>query len=125
MRRAIMSYDVIVIELTLSENHKAHMDTLFAQSESPRSKKVLLEGWEQFHEPVDRIVSIGAFEHFGADRYDDFFKMAYQALPADGGRMLLHTICKPSDEEFAARGLKLTMRLVRFIKFIMDEIFPG
>ena len=59
------------------------------------------------------------------DLSDDFFKKAYQALPADGGRMLLHTICKPSDEEFAARGLKLTMRLVRFIKFIMDEIFPG
>jgi cyclopropane-fatty-acyl-phospholipid synthase len=85
---------------------------------------VLLEGWEQFHEPVDRIVSIGAFEHFGSDRYDDFFKKTYQALPTDG-RMLLHTICKPSDEEFVGRGLKLTMRLVRYIKFIMDEIFPG
>ncbi len=48
---------------------------------SPRSKRVLLEGWEQFDEPVDRIVSIGAFEHFGHDRYDDFFKMAYAALP--------------------------------------------
>ena len=41
-----------------------------------------MEGWEQFHEPVDRIVSIGAFEHFGSARYDDFFKMAYAALPA-------------------------------------------
>ena len=39
--------------------------------------------------------------------------------------MLLHTIVKPSDEEFAARGLPLTMQLLRFIKFIMDEIFPG
>ena len=37
-------------------------------SDSPRSKRVLLEGWEQFDEPVDRIVSIGAFEHFGHDR---------------------------------------------------------
>ncbi len=60
------------------------------------------EGWEQFHEPVDRIVSIGAFEHFGSDRYDDFFKMAYAALP-DDGVMMLHTIVKPSDEEFAER----------------------
>ena len=67
-------------------------------------KRVLLQGWEQFDEPVDRIVSIGAFEHFGRDRYDDFFKMAYQALPADGV-MMLHTIVKPSDEEFTARGL--------------------
>ena len=39
--------------------------------------------------------------------------------------MLLHTIVKPSDEEFRGSGLKLTMRLVRYIKFIMDEIFPG
>ena len=59
---------------------------------------MLLEGWEQFHEPVDRIVSIGAFEHFGRDRYDDFFKMAYAALP-DDGVMMLHTIIKPSAEE--------------------------
>ena len=125
MMRAIEKYDVNVVGLTLSKNQQAYVEQRFAESDSPRTKRVLLEGWEQFHEPVDRIVSIGAFEHFGADRYDDFFKKAYQALPADGGRMLLHTICKPSDEEFAARGLKLTMRLVRFIKFIMDEIFPG
>ena len=31
------------------------------------------------------VVSIGAFEHFGRDRYDEFFKKAYAALPADGG----------------------------------------
>ena len=83
-----------------------------------------LQGWEQFHESVDRIVSIGAFEHFGPDRYDDFFKMAYEALPADGV-MMLHTIVKPSDEEFTERGLPMTMRQLRFFKFIMDEIFPG
>ena len=39
----------------------------------------MLKGWEEFDEPVDRIVSIGAFEHFGFDRYDDFFKLAYDA----------------------------------------------
>jgi cyclopropane-fatty-acyl-phospholipid synthase len=30
------------------------------QMDSPRSRRVLLAGWEQFDEPVDRIVSIGA-----------------------------------------------------------------
>lgn len=85
---------------------------------------MLLEGWEQFDEPVDRIASIGAFEHFGYDRYDEFFRMAYRALPSDGV-MLLHTIVKPSDEEAAERGLMLTMRLLHFVKFIMDEISPG
>src|SRR3954462_7029538 len=124
MMRAIERYDVNVIGLTLSENQKAHVEKVFAESRSPRSKRVLLQGWEQFDEPVDRIVSIGAFEHFGRDRYDDFFKKAYQILP-DDGVMLLHTIIKPTDEEFAASGLPLTMKLLKFSKFIMDEIFPG
>jgi cyclopropane-fatty-acyl-phospholipid synthase len=124
MMRAIEKYDVNVVGVTLSKNQQAYVDQKFAESDSPRTKRVLLEGWEQFHEPVDRIVSIGAFEHFGADRYDDFFKKTFQALPV-GGRMLLHSIVKPSDEEFTGRGLKLTMRLLRYVKFIMDEIFPG
>jgi cyclopropane-fatty-acyl-phospholipid synthase len=124
LNRALERYDVNVIGLTLSENQKAHVEQVFAASASPRSKKVLLEGWEQFNEPVDRIVSIGAFEHFGRDRYDDFFKKAYELLP-DDGVMMLHTIIKPTDEEFAESGLPLTMKLLRFSKFIMDEIFPG
>ena len=94
--RAVEKYDVNVIGLTLSENQHAHVEKLFAESDSPRSKRVLLNGWEQFDEPVDRIVSIGAFEHFGFDRYDDFFKMAYRVLP-DDGVMLLHTIMRHVD----------------------------
>ncbi|ORV97996.1 SAM-dependent methyltransferase [Mycobacterium kyorinense] len=124
LRRAIEKYDVNVIGLTLSKNQAAHVQKSFDEMDSPRSKEVRLQGWEQFGEPVDRIVSIGAFEHFGRDRYDDFFAMAYRVLPA-GGVMMLHTIIKPSDEEFAARGLPLTMSKLRFFKFIMDEIFPG
>ncbi|MCV7260449.1 cyclopropane mycolic acid synthase family methyltransferase [Mycobacterium shimoidei] len=122
--RAVERYDVNVIGLTLSKNQAAHVQKALEALDSPRSKQVRLEGWEQFHEPVDRIVSIGAFEHFGRDRYDGFFKMAYEALPA-GGVMMLHTIVKPEDDEFAERGLPLTMRHLRFFKFIMDEIFPG
>ena len=124
IRRAIEKYDVNVIGLTLSKNQAIHVQKSFDEMDSPRSKRVLLEGWEQFHEPVDRIVSIGAFEHFGFDRYDDFFKMAWAALPA-GGTMMLHTIVVPTDEEVEERQIKLTMTLVRFVKFIMDEIFPG
>ena len=122
--RAIEKYDVNVIGLTLSKNQHAHVERLFAESTSSRSKQVRLQGWEQFDEPVDRIVSIGAFEHFGRDRYDEFFAMAFRVLPPSGV-MLLHTIIKPGDEEFAARGLPVTMRHLRFFKFIMDEIFPG
>ena len=124
MARAIERYDVNVIGLTLSENQKAHVEAVFAQSDSPRSKRVLLEGWEQFDEPVDRIVSIGAFEHFGFDRYDDFFKLAYTLLP-DDGVMLLHTITALTLPQMADRKIPLTFEVARFVKFILTEIFPG
>ncbi|OBJ02748.1 class I SAM-dependent methyltransferase, partial [Mycobacterium sp. 1465703.0] len=122
--RALEQYDVNVVGLTLSRNQQAHVQRRLDSHPSARSKRVLLRGWEQFDEKVDRIVSIGAFEHFGRDRYAEFFKTAYEALPADGV-MMLHTIIKPSDEEFAERGLPITMTKLRFMKFIMDEIFPG
>jgi cyclopropane-fatty-acyl-phospholipid synthase len=124
MMRAIERYDVNVIGLTLSENQKAHVERVFAESDSPRSKRVLLEGWEQFDEPVDRIVSIGAFEHFGFDRYDDFFKLAYGLLP-DDGVMLLHTITALTLPQMADAGMPLTFEVARFVKFILTEIFPG
>ncbi len=124
LRRAIEKYDVNAIGLTLSKNQQAHVQKTFDELDTTRSRVALLQGWEQFHEPVDRIVSIGAFEHFGFDRYDDFFTMAYDALPADGV-MMLHTIVQASKEEVEKRGLPITMRHLKFFKFILDEIFPG
>lgn len=82
LMRAIENYDVDVVGLTLSRNQQAHVEKLFANSSSPRDKQVLLEGWEKFDERVDRIVSIGAFEHFGKDRWDDFFRFAHSARRA-------------------------------------------
>jgi cyclopropane-fatty-acyl-phospholipid synthase len=123
-RRAVEKYDVNVVGLTLSKNQAAHVQASFGKMDSPRSKRVLLDGWEQFDEPVDRIVSIGAFEHFGHDRYDDFFKMAQTVLPADGV-MLLHTITGLTGPQIVERGMPLTFELARFIKFMCTEIFPG
>jgi cyclopropane-fatty-acyl-phospholipid synthase len=124
MMRAIEKHDVNVIGLTLSKNQQSHVERIFAESDSPRSKRVLLQGWEQFHEPVDRIVSIGAFEHFGHERYDDFFKTAYEILP-DDGVMLLHTITGLTFPQMADRGIPLTFEAARFVKFMLTEIFPG
>jgi cyclopropane-fatty-acyl-phospholipid synthase len=124
LMRAIEKYDVNVIGLTLSENQHAHIERQFASTSSRRSRRVLLQSWEQFDEPVDRIVSIGAFEHFGHERYDDFFRFAYRSLP-DQGVMLLHTITALHPYEAADRGLPLTFELARFIRFIFTEIFPG
>lgn len=124
MRRAIEKYDVNVVGLTLSENQAGHVQKMFDQMDTPRSRRVLLEGWEKFDEPVDRIVSIGAFEHFGHQRYHHFFEVTHRTLPADG-KMLLHTIVRPTFKEGREKGLTLTHELVHFTKFILAEIFPG
>lgn len=124
MRRAIERYDVNVVGLTLSANQAARVQELFDQVDTSHCTRVLLEGWERFDEAVDRIVSIGAFEHFGHQRYAPFFKMAYDALPSHG-IMLLHTIIRPTFKDLRQRGLTLTQELVHFGKFILDEIFPG
>lgn len=124
MRRAIETYDVNVVGLTLSKNQAEHVRKLFDDLDTDRSRRILLEGWESFDDPVDRIVSIGAFEHFGHDRYDDFFAMAYDALP-DDGVMLLHTITGLTGQQMVERGMPLTFELARFLKFMMTEIFPG
>ena len=124
MRRAIEKYDVNVIGLTLSKNQAAHVQKSLDEMDSPRSRRVALDGWEQFNEPVDRIVSIGAFEHFGHDRYDDFFAIAHNLLPSDGV-MLLHTITGLTKQQMIDNGLPLSLWLARFLKFIMTEIFPG
>jgi cyclopropane-fatty-acyl-phospholipid synthase len=124
MMRAVEKYDVDVIGLTLSENQRAHVEKVFAASTDSRDKEILLQGWEEFDRPVDRIVSIGAFEHFGRDRWDDFFTMAYRVLP-DDGVMLLHTITALTIPQMIERGIPLTFSVARFIKFILTEIFPG
>lgn len=82
--RAMEKYDVNVIGLTLSKNQQAYCSQLLAGLNSERTFDVRLEGWEQFHTPVDRIVSIEAFEHFGFDRYDEFFRNCYNMLPPQG-----------------------------------------
>ncbi len=124
MRRALEKYDVNVIGLTLSEHQAAHVQKMFDEMDTGRSKRVLLHGWEEFDEPVDRIVSIGAFEHFGYDRYDDFFAMAHRVLP-DDGVMLLHTITMFTPEQIVAKGLEFSEEQTSFNEFIATEIFPG
>ncbi|WP_203801560.1 cyclopropane mycolic acid synthase family methyltransferase [Mycobacterium heckeshornense] len=124
MRRAIEKYDVDVIGLTLSKNQWAHVTRLFDAMDSPRSRRVLLQGWEQFDEPVDRIVSIEAFEAFGKSRWAPFFETAYRVMPADG-RMVLETIFTHPPSYWVPNGIKITMSDLRFWKFIDREIFPG
>ena len=122
IRRAVEGYGVRAGGLTLSEQQAAPARERLADLGD--RAEVRLQGWEEFDEPVDRIVSIGAFEHFREERYTAFFAKCYRLLPADG-RMLLHTIVKPSLAEINAKGLDVTHEDVLFNKFILKAIFPG
>ena len=124
MKRAVEKYDVNVIGLTLSKNQHARAEQVLAAVDTNRSRQVRLQGWEDFSEPVDRIVSIEAFEHFGHENYDDFFKRCFDIMPEDG-RMTVQSSVSYHPYNMAARGKKLTFETMRFIKFIITEIFPG
>ena len=125
MNRALEKYDVNVVGLTLSKNQQAHVEKLFAESGQPAHQARAAAG-------------LGAVRRAGGpDRVDRRVRALRprplrrllqdglrRSLP-DDGVMMLHTIIKPTDEEFAGSGLPLTMKLLKFSKFIMDEIFPG
>jgi cyclopropane-fatty-acyl-phospholipid synthase len=125
--RAVEKYDVNVVGLTLSENQYEHVQKQLAVSdavrESGRHAEVRLQGWEEFNEPVDRIVSIGAFEHFKYSRHELFFERTYNLMPADG-RMMLHSIIAMG-RDIWRMGRKITREDFDFFLFIAREIFPG
>jgi len=126
MLRALQRYDVNVIGLTLSENQYQHVQQQLATSSANggcRRAEVRLAGWEEFDEPVDRIVSIGAFEHFRYARHQHFFDKTYGVL-APNGRMMLHSIVQMGRDIFRM-GRKITRDDVEFWAFIGREIFPG
>ena len=124
LARAIEKFDVNVIGITLSRNQSEYSRKKLAQIPTQRNVEVRLQGWEEFEDKVDRIVSIGAFEAFKADRWPAFFERSYDVLPVDG-RMLLHTILAHSQKQMHERGISLTMSDIRFTRFIYTEIFPG
>jgi cyclopropane-fatty-acyl-phospholipid synthase len=124
MRRAIEKHDVKVIGLTLSKNQCAYATEMLNGIETDRSRQVLLRGWEEFDSPVDRIVSIEAFEAFGKPLYKAFFDTIYNVMPSDG-RMVLQTIYGHPLSKWATMGIPITMSDLKFMRFISKEIFPG
>jgi len=124
MQRAVEKYDVNVIGLTLSRNQAKFAQALLDGIDTDRSRRVLLGGWEQFDEPVDRIVSIEAIEAFPQERYAPFFKMCSSILPT-GGRFLIQAILGHPLKRWPEMGIPVTMTDLRFMRFIAKEIFPG
>ncbi|EFG78475.1 Cyclopropane-fatty-acyl-phospholipid synthase [Mycobacterium parascrofulaceum ATCC BAA-614] len=124
MARAVERYDVNVIGLTLSKNQHAYSQRLLDHLPTERSRAVYLRGWEEFDEPVDRIVSIEAFEAFGKPRYAAFFEQTYRLLPRDG-RMEVQTIFTHPPGYWHDHSIAITISDLKFMRFIAQEIFPG
>jgi len=123
--RAAEKYKVSVVALTLSKSQRAFVNDRIEQlPPGSGSAEVRLQGWEEFDEPVDRIISIAAFEHFRIERYPAFFQRCRKLLPVDGC-MLLHTIVWYNIHTLERMGLPVELEAVMFAKFIKEEVFPG
>jgi cyclopropane-fatty-acyl-phospholipid synthase len=122
--RALERYDVNVIGLTLSRNHAKYSQAVLNGVATDRRAEARLQGWEEFEEPVDRIVTFEAFDAFKKERYLAFFERAHKIMP-DDGRMLLHSIFTHPWTYWSEHGVKVTMSDLKFMRFISKEIFPG
>src|SRR5260370_32919961 len=72
--RAAQKYKVNVVALTLSKSQRAYVDDrIQGLPQGSGSAEVRLQGWEEFEEPGDRIISIAPFQHFRTESYSAFF----------------------------------------------------
>ena len=112
--------------LTLSQNqHSYCLQRLAKNPVKAGSVEVRLQGWEEFDEPVDRILSIAAFEAFRRERHQEFFSRCRRLMPRDG-RMLLHSNVWPDSEEFERQGVPVTHEDVLFYKLACHvRLFQG
>lgn len=122
--RAVEKYDVNVVGVTLSRNHYQRSKEKLAEIPTSRRAEARLQGWEEFDEKVDRIITLEAFDAFKKERYSTFFERAYDMLP-DGGRIMLHSIFTHPQTYWQEHGIKFTMTEARFIRFLRTVIFPG
>jgi cyclopropane-fatty-acyl-phospholipid synthase len=124
--RAAEKYGVNAIGLTLSKNQQSRATARAAARGLAGRVAFRLQGWEEFDGTADRIVSIGAFEHFRAARFAAFFARCREILAgAAGGRMMLHSILLGDQDTLQPGEVLATHEHVLFAKFIQKEIFPG
>ncbi|MDZ4267574.1 MAG: cyclopropane mycolic acid synthase family methyltransferase [Mycobacterium sp.] len=124
LQRAVEKYDVNVVGLTLSKNQAKFVQELLDGLDTDRTRRVLLRGWEQFDEPVDRIISLEAIEAFPQERYAPFFKACHSFLP-EGGRFVIQAILGHPLKRWPELGIPIVMSDLKFMRFIAKEIFPG
>jgi cyclopropane-fatty-acyl-phospholipid synthase len=84
---AARHYRVQVVGITISRE----------QAELARQRcrglpvEIRLQDYRELHEPFERIVSLGMFEHVGCRNYSTYMQVVRRCL-ADGGLFLLHSI---------------------------------
>ncbi|MEE6135289.1 cyclopropane mycolic acid synthase family methyltransferase [Mycobacterium sp. 050128] len=122
--RAVEKYDVNVIGITLSRNHYERSKSRLAAISTTRRAEARLQGWEEFDEHVDRIISFEAFDAFKKERWPAFWDWAYEVLP-DDSRLLMHSIFTHPQSYWKEHGIPITMTDLRFLRFLGKEIFPG
>src|SRR6201999_3874080 len=108
----------------LSRNHYERSKTRLANIETTRHTEARLQGWEEFDQKVDRVISFEAFDAFKKERWPAFFDFAHEITPSDG-RMMLHSIFTHPQTHWREVGIKVTMSDLRFFRFLATEIFPG
>ncbi|WP_028479832.1 cyclopropane mycolic acid synthase family methyltransferase [Nocardia sp. CNY236] len=123
MLRAATEYGAKVVGLTLSRNQYDYVKDLIDR-EHLTGVEIRHQGWEEFDDEADRIVSIGAFEHFRRERYEVFFDQCHRMLPS-GGRMLLHTIIGYTLKDMHRMNIPVNRDDALFHIFVKREIFPG
>jgi cyclopropane-fatty-acyl-phospholipid synthase len=84
---------VDVLGITLSEDQLRVARKRAEDAGVSDHVKFELIDYRNLQSEFDRIVSVGMFEHVGADHYDEFFASCRRLLKQDGV-MLLHTIGK-------------------------------
>ena len=83
--------DVEVTGITLSREQLAVANERAAAAGLGHRVRFELKDYRELCGRYDRIVSVGMFEHVGADNYDTFFRTVYERLTEDGVA-LLHSI---------------------------------
>ena len=84
---AAEKYDVHVHGITVSREQ----ERFAKESCQGLDVNIELKDYRQLNEKVDRIVSIGMFEHVGCKNYKTFMRVVHRCLKT-GGLLLLHTI---------------------------------
>ncbi|HEY5678523.1 MAG TPA: cyclopropane-fatty-acyl-phospholipid synthase family protein [Pseudomonadales bacterium] len=84
-------HDVTVMGVTLSPEQLRVARSTARLRGLDNHVRFELQDYRQVEESFDRIVSVGMFEHVGRRHYDEFFGKV-EALLADDGVALLHTI---------------------------------